>query len=259
MNIDNNISPTPYDDINSFLQIFLDNVRGVLGDYFTGMYLHGSLAGGDFDPGRSDIDFLVVTSEKLPVNLVSSLEAMHSHIYESGLKWAKELNGAYIPLDAVRVYSPGGPECPLVNKKEFLVARPDIDWVIISHLLYTGGVVIAGPPLQSIIGPVRPDELKEAALKLLRDNWTPWLSNPTLFDGIGYQPYVVLAMCRALYTIVHGTVVSKRLSAKWVIDKSDKKWTELINQAMEWHHGDPPGDIGETQEFMRYIMKEAGL
>ena len=26
-----------------------------------------------------------------------------------------------------------------------------------------------------------------------------------------------------------------------------------------WHYGDPPGDIGQTQEFMRYVLKQAGL
>lgn len=242
-----------------FLQILLDDLRAVLGNYFTGMYLYGSLASGDFDLGRSDIDFLVVTSEELPENLISDLEVMHKRIYESGLEWATKMSGAYIPLEAIQKYNPTDPACPLINKDEFLVARPDIDWVIHRHILYTSGIVIAGPPLQSIIDPVRPEELKEAALTLLRDNWTPWLYNSALFHGTGYQPFVVLTMCRTLYTWEHGTVVSKRLSAEWVRKKSDRKWTKLINQAIAWRYGDPPGDIRQTQEFMRYVLKEAGL
>ncbi len=259
MNADNNMSPTPYDDINLFLQILLDNVRAVMGDYFIGMYLYGSLAIGDFDVIRSDIDFLVVTSEKLPKSLISGLKIMHTRLNESGLEWAPKLEGAYVPIDAMRVYSPTGPACPLVNKKEFLVARPESNWVINRHTLYTSGVVITGPPLQTIIDPVQPEELKEAVLTLLRDNWTPWVHNSDFFLGTGYQPFVVLNMCRALYTLEHGTVASKRCSVEWVIAKSDRKWAKLINQAMAWHYGDPSGDIGQTQEFMRYVLKEAGL
>ena len=86
MNTDNNMFPTPYDDINLFLQILLDNVRAVLGNYFIGMYLYGSLATGEFDANRSDIDFLVVTSEKLPKNMISDLKTMHTRLYESGLE-----------------------------------------------------------------------------------------------------------------------------------------------------------------------------
>ena len=86
MNTDINMSPTPYDDMNLFLQILLDNVRAVLGNYFIGMYLYGSLATGEFDANRSDIDFLVVTSEKLPKNMISDLKTMHTRLYESGLE-----------------------------------------------------------------------------------------------------------------------------------------------------------------------------
>lgn len=251
--------PTPYHDVNLVLQNLLDNVRTVMDDYFIGMYLYGSLASGDFDPGRSDIDFLVVTSEELPDNLVSDLKTTHAHIYESGLEWAKKMSGAYIPLDAMRKYSPTGSACPLVNRDEFLVARPESDWVIIRYILYTSGLVIVGPPLQTIIDPVQPEDLRKAVLTLLRNNWMPWIHNADFFNGVGYQPYVTLTMCCALYTLENGDVVSKRRSAEWILAKSDKRWTNLIKQAMIWHYGDPPGNVEQTQEFIRYILKEAGL
>ena len=41
--------PTPYPDVNSVLQHFLAQIQAILGDAFTGMYLYGSLAQGDFD------------------------------------------------------------------------------------------------------------------------------------------------------------------------------------------------------------------
>ena len=259
MDTTNNMFPTPYRDVNIVLKTLLGNVQVVLGDYFTGMYLYGSLASGDFDPGRSDIDPLIVTSGELPGNLISDLEVMHKHIYNSSSEWATRMTGAYIPLDAMRTYSPTGPACPLFNRDEFLVARPDIDWVIHRHVLYTSGITIVGPSLQTIIDPVQPEQLREAAVTLLGDNWTSWVLNTEIFEGEGHQPFIVLTMCRALYTIKHDTVVSKLRSAEWVISNSDRRWTRLIKQAMSWHYGDPPGDTGKTQEFMRYILKEAGL
>ncbi len=259
MNKDNIDSPTPYNEINSVIQIFLEKVRTILGDYFMGLYLYGSLAGGDFDPNRSDIDFLVVTKDKLPESLISELEKMHLQLNSSECRWLTRLEGAYIPMDAVRVYSPTGPACPLVNKNEFLVACPESDWVINRYILYTRGVVITGAPLQIIIDPVQPEQLREAVLTLLGQNWMPWSTNAALFRSDEYQPYVVLTMCRALYTLRHGTVVSKLQSAEWIIANSDQRWTNLIKQALDWHYGEPVGDIGQTQEFIRYTLKEAGL
>jgi hypothetical protein len=40
------------------LQVLLSGVQRLLDDWFVGLYLGGSLAGGDFDPQYSDIDFL---------------------------------------------------------------------------------------------------------------------------------------------------------------------------------------------------------
>jgi predicted nucleotidyltransferase len=52
------------------------------------MYLYGSLATGDFDSQRSDIDFVVVTTDGLPQEMIQDLEAMHGRLTASGLKWA---------------------------------------------------------------------------------------------------------------------------------------------------------------------------
>lgn len=259
MNSNNNLSPTPYLDINLVLQTLLDNVRVLLGDYFVGMYLYGSLASGDFEPDRSDIDFLIVTREELPSDIVAGLKSMHTRLYKSGMEWATKLEGSYVPIDVIRRYSVIGPAWPMINKDKFLVAHENISWVINNYILYTNGVVITGPPPQSIIEPVSSEELKDAVLTLLRDVWTPWQDNSDLFHRNEYQSYVVLTMCRSLYTLKHGTVVSKLRSAEWAITNLDRKWTELIQQALAWRDKDPSGDIEQTQEFIRYTLKEAEL
>jgi len=259
MKKENNVFPIPNNDVNLVLQTLLDNVRTILGDYFIGMYLYGSLASGDFNPDRSDIDFLVVTRSELPGSMVVELKSMHARLYHSGTEWSKRLEGSYIPLDTVRKYSLNGSAWPMTNKGKFLVAHENIVWVINSYILYTSGLVIIGPPLQTIIDPVGTEELKDAVLTLLRDVWQPWQNNSDLFLNDEYQPFVVLTMCRSLYTLKHGTVVSKRCSAEWVVANSDTKWTKLIERAMAWNYGDPPGNIAQTQEFIRYTIKEAGL
>jgi predicted nucleotidyltransferase len=250
--------PTPYDDVNETIHALRDGAKEVLGDYFTGMYLYGSLALGDFDPERSDIDPLIVTSVELPDDIISELEEMHRRLYRSHLEWAKKMSGIYIPLEDLRVYDLTGPKKMMYNRDEFLVDRPDIDWVFHRHVLYTCGVVIEGPPLKDIIEPIPSERLREAAFIFLRD-WVLLTYDDEIFQGEGHQAYFVLTVCRCLYTFRNGEITTKHKSAEWVLNHIDDKWSDLIRQAMSWRFGDPAGDIPQTQKFMRYIMAKAGV
>ncbi len=253
-----NSFPTPYKDVNEAIYTLRDSAKEILGTYFTGMYLYGSLALGDFDPGRSDIDPLIVTSEELPEGIINGLEAMHRRLYRSGLEWTKKMSGIYIPLDDLRVYRMNGPKNPMHNRDDFLVARPDIDWVFHRHVLYRSGVVVEGPSLRNMIDRVPPELLKEAAFIFLRD-WVLLTYDNDIFQEEGHQPYFVLTVCRCLYTLRNGDVTTKHKSAEWAVSNVDGKWSDLIRQAMNWHYSDPAGDIPQTQKFMRYIMAKAGV
>jgi predicted nucleotidyltransferase len=108
--------PTPAPDVNAVLHVLLSEVQTVLENRFIGMYLYGSLASGDFDPGLSDIDFVVVTADELPDEMLPALEAMHPRITASGLKWATKLEGSYIPRQAIRRYDPFEVLCELFEE-----------------------------------------------------------------------------------------------------------------------------------------------
>ncbi len=80
--------PTPHAEVNAILHLLLAEVRALLGEELVGMYLFGSLSQGDFDPGSSDIDFVVATAGELPDETLAALAAMHARIAASGLEWA---------------------------------------------------------------------------------------------------------------------------------------------------------------------------
>src|SRR5215469_10085390 len=52
--------------ITHLLDEIVAEFKHLLGENLVGVYLHGSLAMGSFNPDSSDIDFLVVAKEKLP-------------------------------------------------------------------------------------------------------------------------------------------------------------------------------------------------
>src|SRR5437763_12166877 len=94
--------PTRFQDVNVVLNRLLADVKAILLDQFVGMYLYGSLASGDFNPETSDIDFVVVTAAEPPADAIVALASMHARYAASEAKWARKLEGSYIPAKALR-------------------------------------------------------------------------------------------------------------------------------------------------------------
>jgi hypothetical protein len=250
--------PTPYPDINAVLHVLLSDVQTVLGNQFVGMYLYGSLASGDFAPQRSDIDFVVVTDGKLADETLPALAAMHARIAASGLKWAAKLEGSYIPQHVLRRHDPTAAPCPYINEGNFRVGRLGGDWIIQRHTLREQGIVLAGPAPHTLIDPVQPDDLRWGVLGFLREWWAPMLHNPDpRLRGSEYQAYTVLTLCRALYTLECGDVVSKPVAARWAQEAIDEQWRPLIEQALAWPDEAQPDHLSETLDFIRYALERS--
>jgi hypothetical protein len=250
--------PTPYPDVNAVLDGLLSDVQTVLGDHFSGMYLYGSLASGDFDPHRSDIDFLVVTTGELPDEIIPALEAMHMRILSSGLKWASKLEGSYLPQHALRRYNPDDPPRPAINEGRFYLDCHRSDWVIQRHIIREHGLTLAGPSPRDLIDPVQPDDLRQAVRGILVEWWSPILHDPARLSTSEYQAFGVLTMCRALHTLQHGIIASKPAAARWAQAALGEPWAALIEYALAWQR-DMPWDahLDQTLDFVRYTLDRA--
>ena len=248
--------PTPYPDVNAVLHVLLSGVQTILGNHFVGMYVYGSLASSDFDPQRSDIDFLVVTADELPDEMLSALEAMHDRITASGLKWATKIEGSYIPQQALRRYDPTHALHPSLSVDgNFHMCQHASDWVIQRHIIREQGIVMAGPAPQTLIDPIQPNDLRRAALGILREWWSPMLHDPARLHSSEYQAYAILTMCRSLYTLQYGTVASKPVTARWAQEALGERWAALIERALAWRHDAQLDNLNETLDFIRYTLE----
>jgi hypothetical protein len=244
--------PTPYPGINALLHLLLAGVQAVLGDRFAGLYLYGSLAAGEFDPARSDIDFLVATTAELPAGLVPTLAAMHERIAAASPRWAAMLEGSYIPLDALRRYDPAHAVHPHLTMGDGLhVEHHGADGVILRHVLREWGIVLAGPPPHTLIDPVTPADLRRAVVDLFHSWWAPVLDDFTRIHPPAYQAYAVLTMCRILYTFHHGAVVPKPAAARWAQAALGSASAPLIDRALAWRPGDPFDHLPQTLDLIR--------
>ena len=133
------------------------------------------------------------------------------------------------------------------------------DWIIQRHLLRERGVVITGPDLKTLIDPVSSNEIRQAIVDVLPLWVNPILDEPSQIKSRGYQSFVVLSLCRMLYTLQYGTIVSKRVATQWGQATLGKQWTSLIKEA--WLGRQNPGlearpvDINETLNLIHYALE----
>lgn len=249
--------PTPYPDVNAVLSVLLLGVQAALGPRLVGLYLYGSLAAGDFDPRRSDIDFLVVTAGELPDGLFRTLADMHAGLAASGVAWMKKLEGVYLPEAALRCHDPAQ-MAPYLGVDRPLAMEPlGRGWVIERHTLREHGVAVAGPSLRPLIDPVSPDDLRQAVRAILTDWWARQLTDSSFLRPVEYQAFAVLSMCRALHTLATGELASKLAAARWALQTLDARWAALIGRALAWPDGPQPDSLPETLDFIRYTLEKS--
>jgi predicted nucleotidyltransferase len=253
--------PTPFPEVSAILQELLESAQSILGGSFVGMYLEGSLALGDFDQD-SDIDFVVVTDDDVSGNFFSELRAMHERIAMMYSRWAIPLEGSYISQYALRRHDSEHALHPHIergNGKHLQMVDHDETWIIHRYILREHGIAIIGPSLKTLIDPVSPNELRQAILPGLHDRAMQILNHPNEIIDPGHQSHTVLSLCRTLYTLQFGDIVSKPKAMKWAKETTGGKWNALIDQAWKGRHSPQStantDDMNQTLELIRYALE----
>lgn len=255
------MQPTPYADVNEALRWFLARIQAILGEQFQALYLSGSLALGDFDRTRSDVDFVVATGAELSDAQFAALRDMHARFNAGDSPWATEVEAAYIPLDVLRWYDPARAIQPHIHRGAQEVLALDYladDWVLQRYIMREHGVVVAGPPPRTLIDPVQPDKMRRAVVALMDVWWGLMLHDPAPLHHRGYQVYAALTMCRVLFTLDTGAVTSKPAAARWAHSALDERWHGLIDRAVAWRKDQQQtldADVPATLDLIRYTLE----
>jgi hypothetical protein len=75
----------------------------------------------------------------------------------------------------------------------------------------------------------------------------------------GYQTYAVLTMCRVLYTMEWGAVVSKPVAAQWAFSQPEiaGRWSGLIERALAWSDPSQEAEVVETQALIACTLQRS--
>ncbi len=161
---------------------------------------------------------------------------------------------AQIPIEP-GYYDPQDASHPTIGVDwEFHVGRHESNWILERHIVREHGIVVWGPPPDTLIDPVTPQELRAAVCEKLRSFWSKQFSDPEWLRARDYQAFAVLTLCRALYTLRYGDVVSKPKAAAWACLALDPQWRPIIERALIWRKQHVQDDMTETLEFLRFAV-----
>jgi hypothetical protein len=200
-------------------------LQAIVGDDLIGVYAGGSLALGDYEPGRSDLDMAAVVRRPLTRGTKAALVAALRH--EALSCPARGLELVVYSERAVTTTAASADFELNLNTGAGMVFRADLQpgdethWFPLDRsVLASHGIALLGPPAREVFAPVARGPLLEVLAKSLR--W--WRANQPA------SPDAVLNACRSLRYAATAAWASKRAAGEWAAEHGCD--VELVRQAL---------------------------
>ncbi|MET7734372.1 nucleotidyltransferase domain-containing protein [Streptomyces sp. NPDC005402] len=162
------------------------------------VWAHGSLAGGDYQEGRSDLDLIAVLPSITP-RTVWRLAKLHARLRAEPL--SGQLHCTYLTPSA----DMDGRH--LTWAHEELFKRPVT--AVTRRELHAFGRVLHGKPPAELLPPVPDRELTDFVVRDQRDFWRPAVDNAPLWSRDVWVDLGLLTFARASVTLREGRLISK--------------------------------------------------
>ena len=191
----------PPDVVRPLLSRFTADVGSVLP--LTALWAHGSLALGDYQPGRSDLDLVALTGTPPASEQEQDLRRVHEALH-SQVPLAEKLHCSYVV----------GSELGDAGRSHLTWAHGELFHRIVSPVtrreLCQGGLSLLGPGPATVVPPVTDDELADYIRADMRDYWYPKTVIPDLWLQDIWVDLGLLTFARATVTLREGRLITKR-------------------------------------------------
>jgi aminoglycoside adenylyltransferase-like protein/nucleotidyltransferase-like protein len=213
----------------------------VLGDELVGVYLHGSLALGCFNPALSDLDVLVVTRQPLTPHRREALGMLLARVPRLEIHFLSE-------SDLTTWRHPASYDLHFDTKQRLFGPGEDYDLAAHLTVVHHRGAALAGPTPADVFPEVPWEDYEDS---LRRD--LAWCREH------GSELYAVLSPARIWATLTDRAVHSKASGAAWALERAPDEFRPLLQRALEVYRAgasEPAFDPDEVRRFADFVMEQ---
>jgi Nucleotidyltransferase domain len=189
------------DEVKPLLERFAASVADVIP--LVALWAHGSLALGDFQPGRSDLDLVAIVAADISDAQREQLQRTHEALI-CDEELADKLHCSYVVRDQLA----NAGRCHVTWAMDELFERPVSP--VSRRELRQGGLCLYGPEPAALVPAITDQELNDYVRVNLRDYWYPKTAKPELWLRDIWVDLGLLTLARASVTLQDGRLISKR-------------------------------------------------
>lgn len=213
--------------------------KDILGKALTGVYLHGSLAMGCFNPEKSDIDLIVVINREITDQqkwrLMEAIVELDVQAPKKGLELSvvkEEVCRHFVyPTPFELHFSPAHLKWWQDAPEDYIRCMKGTDPDLAAHftIIRKWGIVLVGAAVTEVFGEVP----REAYLDSIRQD----VENAE--ELVLKEPvYVILNLCRVAAYVGENQVLSKRQGGEWGLIHLPERYHALIHDALDAYQSD---------------------
>jgi hypothetical protein len=220
-------------EAHGHVESLVRDLREVVDDDLVGVYLHGSLALGCFNPALSDLDLLVVTARALTPEQRQALGPV--------LSGSGPIEISFVAAPSLRPWRHPAPYELHFSSKAGLVG-PGEDEDLAAHFTVAreAGVALIGPAPADVLPEVPWEDYEDS---LRRD--LAWARER------GDELYDVLSPARIWATLTDGAVHSKASGAAWALERAPEEFRPLLERALGAYRTGDRQPAFEREEIRR--------
>lgn len=206
----------------------------IFGDNLVGVYLHGSMAMGCFNPMKSDLDILVIVEN--PITYIQKKMFMDVIVALNDSAPAKGIEMSIVRSEYCKNFVYPTPfdlhfsnmhlNWYKSNPIEYIEKMNGTDHDLAAHFVITKnrGVALCGKAISDVFGKIPSEAYLDSIKCDINGAQDEVIDNPI---------YFILNLCRVLAYVRDRLVLSKKEGGEWAIINIDNKYHGLIREALE--------------------------